>query len=131
MSRRSMNYSAADIAHIVAQPGYGVVGEPVPGLPEDTPEELLLAKIRDVAKAWGWLTYHTHDSRKSESGFPDLVLTNGVSLLMYELKDNQKKPSKEQALWLSMLAHTEKVEQGIWRPRDFPEIVARLTRKAR
>jgi hypothetical protein len=122
-------YSPADLARIVAQPGYHVVGEPLPALPSDTPEGVLLAEIRKLATPHGWLVYHTYDSRKSEPGFPDTCLTNGTSLLMYELKDNRRKPTKDQEGWLSLLAHTGKVECGIWRPRDWPIIAARLTRK--
>lgn len=122
------DWTPADVARHNARVKRGQIGG---GLPADTPEDTLLSEIRRLAKPYGWLTYHTHDSRKSEEGFPDLVLTNGVSLLMMELKDNTKKPSKEQAFWLSMLNHTGKVEAGIWRPNMWSEIVQRLTRGTR
>jgi hypothetical protein len=96
---------------------------------EAMPEGTLLATIRALATPYGWLIYHTYDSRKSEPGFPDTVLTDGESLLMYELKDNHRKPTHEQETWLSLLAHTGKVECGIWRPRDLPAITERLTRR--
>ena len=115
-------------------PGYRLVGDKAvraDTLPDDTPEGALLSEIRKVAKPWGWETYHTHDSRKSESGFPDLILCNGVSLLIYELKSNTGQLTKEQAMWLSLLAHTEKVECGVRRPRDWSEIYQRLTRRSR
>ncbi len=98
-------------------------------LAQDTPEGALLAAIRKLAHPHGWLAYHTYDSRKSETGFPDLVLTNGTNLLMYELKTNTGKPTPEQDRWLNLLAHTGLVECGIWRPRDFPQITERLTRR--
>ena len=125
-----MNWSEADLARIVQQPGYRVVGAdaPVP-LPGDTPEGTLLAKIRTVAKAYGWHTYHVFDARRSEAGYPDLTLCDGKSLLMYELKSNTGQLTEEQALWLSLLTHTEKVECGVWRPRDFGQIYERLTRR--
>ena len=98
-------------------------------LPDDTPEGSLLARVRRLATDNGWLTYHTHDSRRSEYGFVDLVCTDGTAVLMYELKTNSGKLTPEQQRWLSLLKHTGKVEAGVWRPRDFAQITARLTRK--
>jgi hypothetical protein len=98
-------------------------------MPLDTPEGTLLARIRTLAKQYGWLAYHTHDSRKSETGFPDLVLTNGTSVLIVELKTNTGKLTSEQQRWLDLLSHTGQVETATWRPRDWDQIAARLTRK--
>jgi hypothetical protein len=121
----SERWTEADvIAHMVK---HGFTAPPP--LPTATPEGELLHAIRRMAHPLGWSSYHTHDSRKSESGFPDLVLTDGTSLLMYELKTNTGKPTEEQATWLHLLAHTGKVECGIWRPSQWAEISERLTRK--
>jgi VRR-NUC domain len=98
-------------------------------LPDDTPEGSLLARVRRLATDNGWASYHTHDSRRSEYGFPDLVCTDGTAVLMYELKTNSGKLTAEQQRWLSLLEHTGKIECGVWRPRDWPQITARLTRK--
>jgi hypothetical protein len=98
-------------------------------LPGTTTEEELLALVRDLAKTTGWLCYHTHDSRRSEEGYPDVTLTDGDAVLIYELKNNTRKPTEAQERWLQLLAHTGKVETGIWRPRDWTQIVERLTRK--
>ena len=95
----------------------------------DMPEALLLAHVRQLAKTYAWELYHTYRSTKSEPGFPDVVLTDGTSLLMMELKTNTGKPTADQARWLSLLAHTGQVECGIWRPRDMPRIAARLSRR--
>ena len=100
-----------------------------PRLPANTTEDELLAEVRALAKRTGWECYHTHNSRFSEKGFPDVVLTNGDDVLMYELKDNRRKPTADQERWLRLLAHTGKVETGVWRPRDWPEITERLTRR--
>lgn len=100
-----------------------------PPLPQETPEGVLLAEIRKLAHPLGWQSYHTHDSRRSESGFPDLILTDGTSLLMYELKTNTGKPTEAQQMWLNLLEHTGKVECGIWRPRQWADISERLTRR--
>lgn len=130
------HWSELELTEVLRRPGYRVL-EPVGAqpdrtpLPEDTPEGKLLTEIRSLAKRHGWLSYHTHDSRRSELGFPDLALCNGKSLLLYELKDNHRKLTHDQALWLAMLAHCDTIEAGLWRPHDWPSIVARLTRSTR
>jgi hypothetical protein len=123
-----MAWSEADLARIVAQPGYRVLAPPAP-LPDTTPEATLLANIRAYAKPLGWLVYHTFNSQRSEPGFPDVVLTNGVRLLIQELKDNRGKLTVEQERWLALLASTGLVECGVWRPRDWPHIVTTLSQK--
>src|SRR5262245_47122823 len=100
-----------------------------PCLPDATTEDELLAKVRQLAKMTGWKCYHTRDSRKSEAGFPDVVLTNGDDVLIYELKDNRRKPTADQEQWLQLFQHTGKVEAGLWRPKHWATIVERLTRK--
>lgn len=44
-------------------------------------EAQLLAAVRRLAHISRWRAYHTHDSRRSEPGFPDLVQP-GVQELM-------------------------------------------------
>jgi hypothetical protein len=128
-------WSEADLARL----GYRLVGETavreVPQdlatetLPPDTPEERLLARIRGLATQHGWLTYHTHNSRKSETGFPDLTLTKPGRLIFAELKSHQGKLTPTQARWLDLLRHAVPgVEVYCWRPADFPTIVDILTR---
>lgn len=78
------------------------------------------------------LVYHTHDSRLSAPGFPDLVLvhpTNG-RLLFCELKQEGKYPTTEQRLWLSALSRVAEenplVEVHLWKPSSWSEIVETL-----
>ena len=37
-------------------------------------EKAFMDTILQAADLYGWWTYHTHDSRRSTAGFPDLVL---------------------------------------------------------
>jgi hypothetical protein len=89
------------------------------------PESALLRHVRALAKRYGWLLYHTHDSRNSEAGFPDCVLTNGTRVFWVELKSATGKMTEEQALWIEMLRHAGQ-EVFIWRPADRPNIEALL-----
>ena len=69
------------------------------------PEEALLRHVRALARRCGYLCYHTHDSRKSEEGFPDVVLTNGKDVIFAELKSRTGKLTEAQSLWLELLRH--------------------------
>lgn len=80
-------------------------------------EDQLLAEVRELAATFGWMTYHTHDSRRSEPGFPDLVLIRGDRVLYRELKTNRGRLTPEQSAWLGALNEAG-CEGGLWRPAD-------------
>ena|SRR5262252_2043419 len=82
----------------------------------------LLEHIRALARRSGWLCYHTHDSRRSEAGFPDLVLTNGQRVLFLECKTSTGKLTPEQARWLALLAHSTQIDARVVRPQDLGAI---------
>ena len=42
--------------------------------------------VEGYAKVMGWLYYHTQDSRRSQPGFPDLVMLRGDRQVVAELK---------------------------------------------
>lgn len=94
----------------------------------DLPEADFMSQVRALARRHGWLCYHTRDSRGSDCGFPDLVLVNATRVIFAELKSRSGKLTERQALWLDMLRHTGKVEVYLWRPGDWPAIVACLGR---
>lgn len=99
---------------------------PLPGTKQGN-ENPLLAEVRRLAKIHGWLCYHTYNSRRSEEGFPDVVLVR-EAVIFAELKSRTGKPSHAQHIWLRMLERTGTVEVYLWRPQDLPQITARLTR---
>ena len=66
-------------------------------------EKDFMAQIVALAKLQGWLVYHTHDSRRSAPGFPDLVLVRGQSVLFWEVKTETGAVSPDQAAWLRAL----------------------------
>lgn len=78
----------------------------------------------------GWKTYHTHNSRRSQPGYPDLAMVHpdhGYVLLELKREPTPKNPAKlrpEQRQWLALL---QRVGQRAYlaRPRDI-ERVTRL-----
>jgi hypothetical protein len=49
-------------------------------------ERELAGAVRDLAKLFGWLRYHTWTSVHSPAGFPDEILLRGSRLVVAELK---------------------------------------------
>ena len=94
-------------------------------------EEEFQQQVIELATLRGWRHYHTHDSRRSAEGFPDLVLVRPATLqggfdgriIFAEIKAQKGRPSAEQRAWLAVLADTGKVEVYVWRPSDFDQIV--------
>ena len=93
-------------------------------------EEILLQQVRAVARKYSYLAYHTRDSRRSDKGFPDLVLSDGRRLLFIECKSQQGKLTGDQAQWLNLLAHTGKCETYIIRPSDLASLERLFTEEA-
>jgi len=90
-------------------------------------EAKFMAWVIREAKQLGWLVYHTHDSRRSAPGFPDLVLTNGRRTLFAELKTNSGKVTVAQMQWLTHLGHSGQAVH-VWRPRH-KEMILRCLSK--
>lgn len=92
--------------------------------------------VEDLAQMYGWMAYHTHDSRRSNPGFPDLVLchhgpvgSRGEGAVVFaELKRQGGTLSIGQQAWLWAL-EAAGAEVHVWRPADWDEIVARLQRR--
>ena len=88
-------------------------------------ERQLLQAIVDLATLRRWGTYHTHDSRHSAAGFPDLTMVRGRRLIFAELKTEKGRLTTDQRAWLEALALTS-AEVYCWRPSSWPEIEATL-----
>jgi hypothetical protein len=104
------------------------------------PESAYGSQLEGLLNLYGWLWYHTHDSRRSKAGFPDYTAVREHELLFIELKGPKTRVSAEQRVWLEALtllssrirgetpddAH---VEAHLWRfPQDFDEAHERLAR---
>ena len=83
-------------------------------------EATLQTNVEQIAREFGWLFYHTHDSRRSQAGFPDVVFLHPKTgrLIVRELKDMRRKPTAEQEKWLAAFT-VAGVDAGIWRPIDY------------
>lgn len=92
-------------------------------------ETQLLEAVRELARIRGWLTYHTHRSDHSESGWPDLVCVHPRTgdLVVAELKSAKGKVTAAQQEWIDALA-VAGITVHVWRPADLTgAVVAALT----
>lgn len=88
--------------------------------------------VVEYARLTGWLVYHTHDSRRSEPGYPDLTMVRQGRLVFAELKTDKGKLRPEQQTWIRELQECEHSldddgrvyfpEVHVWRPRDIGEV---------
>lgn len=82
------------------------------------------ANILDAVRTLGLQAYHTHDSRRSQKGFPDLVIVGATGVLFRELKTMTGKVTEEQKYWLSIL-HAAGADVAVWRPNLWPDVIMR------
>ena len=87
-------------------------------------------QVSDLARLYGWLCYHVHDSRHSERGFPDTVLVHPehpqYGIHFAELKMPGREPTDAQQRWLSALGTARDHTVHVWRPQDLEVITALL-----
>lgn len=94
-------------------------------------EKDFMATVKDLALLNGWLVYHTYDSRRSDAGFPDLVLVRAPRVIFAELKSAKGPPTRKQRVWLEELGFCPGVERYLWRPCDWEEVAQKLAREKR
>ena len=83
---------------------------------QDVLEKDWQKQVRELAQTLGWRrAYHTFDSRRSDTGFPDLVLVRD-RVVFLELKREKGKVSPDQREWLRALT-AAKAEVYLARPR--------------
>jgi hypothetical protein len=86
-------------------------------------EEVFQARVEQLATQLGWSFYHTHNSRRSQPGYPDLHLWHPkYGQLFRELKTMKGKQSvKQLEVEASMRAAGVKV--AVWRPADLDGLI--------
>jgi len=82
-------------------------------------ETKLQSKVQEYAVRKGLLHYHTHNSERSEAGFPDSVIV-GNWVMYRELKSDSDSAavSKEQRKWIQALEAVG-VDVDVWWPIDW------------
>ncbi len=94
-------------------------------------ERQFQTQVVQLAHLSGWRCYHTHDSRRSAPGFPDLVLVRTPRLVFAELKSENGRIRPEQQAWLEVLQQVERAPEAyLWRPGDFGDIQSTLRKGA-
>jgi hypothetical protein len=86
------------------------------------------ATVVELATRRGWLTYHVHDPRRSNPGFPDLVLVK-ERVVFAELKAQKGRLTEQQSIWQIAL-RVAGAEAYCWRPSDWPQVEQTLRRRA-
>ena len=76
-------------------------------------EKQFTAQVEALAERHSWLVYHTHDSRRSQPGYPDLTMVRDGRVIFAELKTVKGRPSAAQKKWLAALS---KSDPGDWKP---------------
>ena len=72
-------------------------------------EKQFESQVRDLAKIFGWVYYHTWQSIHSPAGFPDCVMVRPPRLIFEELKNEKGKTTPEQDIWLKELEECQTV----------------------
>lgn len=84
-------------------------------------EAQLQDTLRVAALRTGHIVYHTHDSRRSDPGFPDLVCVKNGVLLFFEIKQQKGRVSVHQQAWIDALSAVGfNVRAAIVRPDPKP-----------
>lgn len=83
-------------------------------------------QVEEILQLHGWAIYHTHDSRRSHGGFPDLIAIRerDGDILAAELKTQTGIVKPDQLLWLGLFSRAG-VDTYVWRPEHVDDVIAR------
>lgn len=80
-------------------------------------------EVRTIARLRDWpFVYHTHDSRHSAAGFPDLVLIRPPRMIFAELKSEQGTTTREQSRYGEAINGCDAPVWEVWRPSDVDHV---------
>lgn len=97
-----------------------------PGIYDNVTEREWQNTVIELLEWNRWVVYHTHDSRRSQPGFPDVVALHPPSAdkLVLELKTEKGKATPAQLQWLAWFDACG-VEAQVARPSDIDQLIAR------
>lgn len=82
------------------------------------PESELQAAVAGACRELDLKHYHTHNSRRSEKGWPDSVIVGPHGVLYRELKRQSGYPTRDQREWIAALTAAGQ-DVAVWRPSDW------------
>lgn len=86
-------------------------------------ESVFQGHVVRLARALGWSVYHTHDSRRSQPGYPDLHLWHPKhGQLFRELKTMKGRQSPDQVKVEKSLKEAG-ANVAVWRPADLDGLI--------
>ena len=90
-------------------------------------ERQFQSAVLQLARWARWMVFHAYNSRRSNPGFPDLVLVRGERCIFAELKTDTGRVSAAQEEWITALDAVPGIDAVIWRPRHWASLQAKLT----
>jgi hypothetical protein len=84
-------------------------------------ERSFMDSVVKYAEVMGWSAYHTHDSRRSQAGLPDLILRRRPRVVWAELKSERGRLTPAQREWIADLRACGQ-EAYIWRPSMWKDV---------
>lgn len=90
-------------------------------------EKAWQAQVVELSTYYGWRHFHVYDSRRSDPGWPDLVLVRPPEALFVELKTDRGRLTASQRDWQALLEACG-FTVAVWRPRDFEDVHTALKR---
>lgn len=116
-TRTSLNSN--DVMDILVAAQHLDAAEATKMLSQITEQQFQFA-VKGAAMAYGWLVYHTYDSRRSDPGFPDLFMIRHGQAIAAELKREKRSVvSPAQEDWLDALSDVPGISPHVWRPSQW------------
>ena len=100
-------------------------------------ESAFQAQLEHLLRLHGWKYTHFRPAQVrgrwmtplvGDAGFPDLVATDGETVMFIEVKSAIGRLSPGQKAWINFL-QSAGMEVHVWRPVDLPAAVRRISRK--
>lgn len=83
-------------------------------------------QVIHLATLGQWRHFHPYNMRRSDPGWPDLVLVRPPEILFVELKAQRGRLSQAQKEWIALLEACG-LAVHVWRPSDIEAVVRCLT----